>query len=151
MALSSESTLEEVRAAYLDNAAYEETGNVAMARAFVSACRMLLILPPKRSMADGGETELDLGLVQREMKAAQRFVTGAVETDEGHPWHPLLAEPDVSMRDHGDETIPKWPHKYGKPHLIPRVLPSQSPDEHDRLKGLEQGNSRHKQNLANVH
>ena len=48
-------------------------------------------------------------------------------------------------------TIPNWLRKYGKHHLIPGVLTVQTPDEHDRLRALEQENRRLKQALADAH
>ena len=39
--LSSSSTLQEVLDAYVDNASYEEDSDVAKAKAFITACRIL--------------------------------------------------------------------------------------------------------------
>lgn len=42
MSLSSSSTLAQIEAAYDDNAGYQEVGDVAGCRTFMTACRMLL-------------------------------------------------------------------------------------------------------------
>lgn len=44
MSLSSNSTLEEVLAAYRDNADYDLVGSIAKARQYIIACRMLLVM-----------------------------------------------------------------------------------------------------------
>lgn len=42
MSLSSSSTLAQIEAAYDDNASYQELGDVAACKTFITACRMLL-------------------------------------------------------------------------------------------------------------
>jgi hypothetical protein len=77
--LNATSTLAEIKAAYADNASYFEDGSPAKARAFVTACRLLLLKLPKR-VASGGrgqgeEVELDVRVIQDQIADAQRFLT----------------------------------------------------------------------------
>ena len=51
----------------------------------------------------------------------------------------------------GTTTIGAWLRKYGKTDLIPGVITMQTPDEHNRIKDLEQENRRLKQALADSH
>jgi len=74
MALTSASTLAEIKAQYFDNAAYEENASPSEAAAFITACRYLLLKLPKRIRDGGGyETELDPIIIQAELKAAQQW------------------------------------------------------------------------------
>lgn len=76
MSLSSTSTLREIRAAYLDNADYDAAGDLSKARAFVQACRILLVVRPKRS-AHGNrseEVEFDLEVIRQQEIAAVRWL-----------------------------------------------------------------------------
>ncbi|HEX8911075.1 MAG TPA: hypothetical protein VF796_01865 [Humisphaera sp.] len=57
-ALNSTSTLAEIEAAYMDNASYAEDGSAAKARAFVTACRLLILKTPK--MTGTREAQLTL-------------------------------------------------------------------------------------------
>jgi len=75
--LSSTSTLVEVQAAYDDNAGYAEDGSAAMARTFITACRILLRRVPKRASHGGRgaeEVELDPTMIREELKAAQQWL-----------------------------------------------------------------------------
>ena len=45
-ALTSASTLTDVQNAYVDNASYAEDASIAKAKAFVTACRILLLKLP---------------------------------------------------------------------------------------------------------
>jgi hypothetical protein len=82
--LDSQSSLDDVRAAYADNASYQEDGSAAKCRAFMTACRLLLLHLPKR-MAHGGrgneEIEMDLTVIQAEIREARQWlaVYGAAE------------------------------------------------------------------------
>ena len=82
--LSSSSTLAEVQAAYDDNASYEEDSSIAKARAFVTACRLLLRRVPSL-MRDGEkhEIQVDLKNIQAEMQRAQRWIAGAAGVGSG--------------------------------------------------------------------
>lgn len=74
MSLDSSSTYAEIEAAYLDNAGYDEEGSTAKAKAFVVACRLLMLVWPKR--ADHGDTRLETSIeqIQAELTAAQRWL-----------------------------------------------------------------------------
>jgi len=71
--LGSTSTLEEIVAAYADNASYAEDGSAEKARGFVTACRLLLLRKPRRVSHGGAEIELDLSLIAKELEAAQQW------------------------------------------------------------------------------
>ncbi|MFZ5833016.1 MAG: hypothetical protein ACOY3P_23260 [Planctomycetota bacterium] len=75
--LNSQSTREEILAAYADDASYAEDGSAAKARTFITACRLLLLKMPKR-VSKGGtggeELELDTRLIQEEKTAAERWL-----------------------------------------------------------------------------
>lgn len=68
------STLPDARAAYLANADYAEVGSAVKARAFIVACRALLILQPMRSMATSHQVEFNPSLIERELKEAKTWL-----------------------------------------------------------------------------
>lgn len=72
--LDSQSTLQQIQAAYADNASYEEDGSVTKAKAFVTAVRLLLQRIPKRSSMEQSEVEHDPRMLQDELIAARRFI-----------------------------------------------------------------------------
>lgn len=87
-ALSSESTLAEIQAAYDDNASYEEDGSETKARAFITACRLLVRQTPKRTAHGGGagaELEIDTVRIAEELKAAQRWLAAHAGVTSGGP------------------------------------------------------------------
>ena len=67
-------TFNEVADAYLDNADFEETGSVAKAQAFVTACVRLLILLPSSASDQGSAQAFDMKEVQANKQRAQAFV-----------------------------------------------------------------------------
>lgn len=76
--LDSTSTLADIKSAYADNASYAEDGSAAKARAFITACRLLLLkLPRKAAFAGqaGHEIELDTKLLADEIRQAQQWLT----------------------------------------------------------------------------
>lgn len=73
--LSSSSTLNEVEAAYDDNASYAEDGSVAKAKAFITACRMLIRRLPAEAGTRESHVRLNPDLIRKEMEAAQAFVS----------------------------------------------------------------------------
>ena len=75
MPLDSSSTNDEVWEAYDDAASYEETGDVTLARSFITACRILLRRMPRRVMVDGVATEFNADSVRDELERARRFVS----------------------------------------------------------------------------
>ncbi len=76
--LSSTSTDQEVWASYDDNASYEEDSNAAKARAFITACRILLQRRPKQANYGGRQTgtelEFDPTVYEREQEAAREWL-----------------------------------------------------------------------------
>lgn len=75
--LSSVSTDAEVWASYDDNASYEEDSSVTKARAFITACRILLRRQPKRVRGgnDNHEIEFDPTRISKEMEEARQWIS----------------------------------------------------------------------------
>ncbi|HOE64657.1 MAG TPA: hypothetical protein PKW18_13890 [Candidatus Sumerlaeota bacterium] len=72
--LSSTSTLADVKAAYANNASYEEDKSPAKARVFITACRMLLQYPISVTSTTQAGTEqmtYDIRVIQAQMDAAR--------------------------------------------------------------------------------
>ncbi len=72
--LSSASTDAEIRAAYDDNASYEEDNSSSKARTFVTACRLLLRRMPKMATHSAIQLALSPDLVQNELLYAQQWL-----------------------------------------------------------------------------
>src|SRR5687768_3075117 len=72
--LSSSSALTEVEAAYDDNASYAEDGSVAKAKAFVTACRILLHRLPAEAGTRESHMRLSPELIRKEMEEAKAYV-----------------------------------------------------------------------------
>lgn len=83
--LSSASTREQVRAAYFDNASYEEDASVAKAKIFITACRMLLQHIPKRAKQGGAgsEVETDPVRIENQLEEAQEWLQSVGATLAG--------------------------------------------------------------------
>lgn len=76
--LSSASTDAEVWASYDDNASYEEDSSVTKARAFITACRILLRRTPKRSRGgNDNEVEFDPTRITKEMEEARQWIASS--------------------------------------------------------------------------
>lgn len=76
--LSSTSTLAEIQAAYDNNASWFEDASTTKARAFATACRMLIRRMARRASTGGGTgemVEMDLGLLRDEMNAAVEWLS----------------------------------------------------------------------------
>ncbi|HEY4759558.1 MAG TPA: hypothetical protein VIH42_03160 [Thermoguttaceae bacterium] len=73
--LSAISTLAEVKASYADNASYIEDNSPAKARAFITACKLLVNFLPKQVSKEGGETELDVRIFYDQINDAERFLS----------------------------------------------------------------------------
>lgn len=73
--LSSTSTLAQIKAAYADNASYEEDDDATKAQAFITACRMLMMNLPKRTVhgGRGEEVELPIELIEKQLTAARSW------------------------------------------------------------------------------
>lgn len=74
MPITTSSTLDEIRTAYLDNADYVTAGNVAMAQEFARACRLLLLKTPEKTGDRDGEMELNLAQVRKELEQASAWI-----------------------------------------------------------------------------
>lgn len=75
--LSSASTDAEVEDAYADNASYAEDGSVAKARAFITACRLLLLRRPSQASKGGpggAALEFDPTLYERQITQAEQYI-----------------------------------------------------------------------------
>ena len=73
--LSSQSTYVQIRAAYQDNASYLEDSSAVKARAFITACRLLIRHLPAKMVKGGDELDLDTRLLADQIADAQRFLT----------------------------------------------------------------------------
>jgi hypothetical protein len=79
--LSSSSTDQQVWDAYDDNASYEEDASVTKAKAFITACRILLRRRPARISAEGVST--DFVSVENAMNDAREWVALNNTTSNG--------------------------------------------------------------------
>lgn len=83
MAISSASTIDEILAEYVDTLDYPGlTGaaGIAMARAHIKACRVLLVKMPKGTTQDRGGVQLNPELLPAEIKAAEQYIAGTPDT-----------------------------------------------------------------------
>ena len=82
--LTSASTLAQVQAAYVDNASYAEDGSAAKAKAFLTACRVLLLKLPAEAGTREGTMRLNPELIQNEMAEARAWLAanGAAVADD---------------------------------------------------------------------
>ena len=71
--LTSSSTDAEVEAAYDDNASYREDQSTAKAKAFITACRILIRRCATRMGERGDLLEFDVGLLRDEQRAAESW------------------------------------------------------------------------------
>lgn len=76
MAITSASTLADIKGQYLDNADYEESASVSKAKLFITACRALLLkLPANTAGAGGGSIALSPQLIAAEMNQARAWLS----------------------------------------------------------------------------
>jgi hypothetical protein len=80
MALTSSSTIDEIKAAYVDNSAYDVNGSVAQAKLFVQACRVLVMKMPKMAAGDRASLSLSPELVNQQMADALQWLGGQADT-----------------------------------------------------------------------
>lgn len=73
--LNSSSTDAEVAASYDDNASYAEDNSVSKARAFITACRLLLRRRPSSLSQSGRSVAFDAGLIRKEMDEAKDWLS----------------------------------------------------------------------------
>lgn len=84
--LSSSSTLKEILDAYADNASYEEDGDLAKCRAFITACRILSEQRPVEHAHGGRGAEsirFDPEQLPNEIKAARQFIAARAGAAQG--------------------------------------------------------------------
>lgn len=72
--LSSQSTNDEVFAAFDDNAGYEQSGSLSQALEFQTACRILLRRLPSSIGTDGQTVSLNTSFLQSELERVQRWI-----------------------------------------------------------------------------
>lgn len=74
--LDASSTFNQIKDEYNNTASYEETGDLVLARRFITACRFMLnpTFLPEVIEHSGERTELFLEAVERQLKDAQDFV-----------------------------------------------------------------------------
>lgn len=72
--LDSSSTLDQIKDAYADNASYAEDGSATKAKAFITACRLLLLKLPNVASKGGESLEFDRSLLRDQIEDASRFV-----------------------------------------------------------------------------
>lgn len=85
--LSSSSSLSDVHAAYLDNASYREDGDPGKAAAFVTACRILLLLTPTSAAQQHTSLSLDVGQIQKELQKAESWLATSSQNTAGGVKH----------------------------------------------------------------
>jgi len=72
---SASDALSTAKTDYVTNEDYDEEGSVSKAKAFVVACRKLLLYLPKRSGSSSGEeVEFDPKIIQEELNNAKRWL-----------------------------------------------------------------------------
>jgi hypothetical protein len=72
--LSSASTIAEIEAAYMDNAGYAEDRSAAKARAFVTACRLLLLKRPTEAGSGTDRLVLSPDQISGQIRSAEDWL-----------------------------------------------------------------------------
>ncbi len=72
--LDSTSTEDEIAAAYMDNASYREDGDVAKAKAYITACEFMSMRGVSVIDRDGKRMEFDQRVIESQMQRAERFI-----------------------------------------------------------------------------
>lgn len=75
--LSSASTLDQIKASYLDNGSYLEDSDVTKCKAFITACRLLLLKLPQSARKGDSELTLSISSIQSELKFAKQWLATA--------------------------------------------------------------------------
>ena len=76
--LDSSSTVDDIKAAYWNNASYQEDNSLTKCKAFVTACRLLLSLPMSTTSTIEGRNEsisFDMVRIQNELNAANAWLS----------------------------------------------------------------------------
>lgn len=99
-------SIAEAKAAYYANSGYDiPGGGIAMACAFVQACRILLVLLSKR-VSHGGraeETEIDPTVIERQIVSAKRWIYAQQARERASVQH-------IARR--GEPFFPTYPGPY---------------------------------------
>lgn len=85
--------------------------------------------------------------VVRYSEAFKLHVVEALESGEVKG----MAEAHAKFGIVGPATVQSWLRKYGRTHLLPKVVRVEMPDEKDRFKELKKENERLKKALAESH
>lgn len=80
--LTSSSTLAVVQSAYDDNASYYEDDDATKAKAFITACRILLRRIPRDGMLQGARVTLTPEIIQDQLNAAVEWLAGGSSDEE---------------------------------------------------------------------
>jgi hypothetical protein len=72
--LSAASSFDDILDSYLTNASYEEDSSTSKAAAFVTACRMLLLMPKRAGTGSRATVEMDVEQIKSELKAARDWI-----------------------------------------------------------------------------
>jgi hypothetical protein len=75
--ISSASTLDQIKNSYLDNGSYQEDSDVGKARAFCTACRLLLLMLPQSTRKGDSELTLSIESIRSELKLAKQWLATA--------------------------------------------------------------------------
>ncbi len=81
--LDSTSTEDEIADSYMDNASYEEDGDVSKAKAFITACRFMSMRGVLVIDRDGKRMEFDQRVIESQMQRAERFIAARRPTAAG--------------------------------------------------------------------
>jgi hypothetical protein len=83
--VTSATTYPQAVALYLANAGYAEDNSVTAAKAFVTACRAIILMRPTKSAhGKGGSTEFDLTMIQRQLEEARAWIASHGSPDVIH-------------------------------------------------------------------
>ena len=72
--LTSSSTLDEIKASYVDNASYAEDESTTKAAAFITACRILTLKIPVLARQGDNTIQMSLAEIRQERTAAERWL-----------------------------------------------------------------------------
>lgn len=78
--LTSSSTITEIEAAYIDNASFEEDSSASKCRAFITACRVLLLKRPSESRHGGSGMTWSMESIRSEMQRAAAWLAAQPDT-----------------------------------------------------------------------
>jgi hypothetical protein len=82
--ITAASSLADIRAVYLDNVSYAEDASVTKAKAFITACKALMLTLAERQVhggrGGGQEIQFNLEMIANEKKTAESWLAGADDT-----------------------------------------------------------------------